>query len=126
MKPWGIFVSNINPSFMRTPMVVGGVNNTVKLFDEAPAEIRDQYDTKLILNVNTKGTSLAEDPLLVVNKINEVLIDAHPPFNNLVGKLAHVARFFMMLPPVVQEWMNSLIVESPAPKAEVLRSLQEE
>ena len=42
LKPWSIHVANINPGFMRTPMVVDSAKGTLKNFYDAPKEIQQQ------------------------------------------------------------------------------------
>ena len=43
LRPWNIFVCNINPSFLRTPMVLNSYKVFQTEFEKAPEFIRKQY-----------------------------------------------------------------------------------
>ena len=66
MKQWNIHVSNINPGFMRTPIVTGGPDLTAKEFANVPKDLRAQYTDKLF-EPSESLQNVLEDPQLVVD-----------------------------------------------------------
>ena len=47
LKPWSIHVTNVNPGFMRTPMILDAATGTLKNFNDAPKEITRQVGPSL-------------------------------------------------------------------------------
>jgi NAD(P)-dependent dehydrogenase (short-subunit alcohol dehydrogenase family) len=44
LHPWDIFVCNVNPSFMKTPILQNNFELALKELKKAPPSIQDQYD----------------------------------------------------------------------------------
>lgn len=60
LRPWSIHVSNINPGFMRTPILARGVTASQKTFNEAPVEITSEYTQDFITEFNKMMNDTAD------------------------------------------------------------------
>lgn len=78
LKPWNIHVSNVNPSFMRTPILTSGMNSARNGFESAPKEITSEYDPSFQdAHINLMN-SASEDPSLVINVLVQAITDKYP------------------------------------------------
>eukprot|EP00604_Paraphysomonas_vestita_P003095 CAMPEP_0174818440 /NCGR_PEP_ID=MMETSP1107-20130205/1111_1 /TAXON_ID=36770 /ORGANISM="Paraphysomonas vestita, Strain GFlagA" /LENGTH=99 /DNA_ID=CAMNT_0016030265 /DNA_START=506 /DNA_END=802 /DNA_ORIENTATION=+ len=75
MKLWNIHVSNINPGFMRTPIVTGGKQRSKIEFNASL--LRDEYIEK-VDDIADPLEKILEDPQLVVDGIVAALTDKYP------------------------------------------------
>jgi len=125
LQPWDIFVCNVNPSFMKTPILQNNFELALKEFQKAPQDIQDQYDVSQFQTLIEQIKLIEEDPQMVINDIAEILTDRSPLFWTFVGKLAFFLRITLMLPRPIQEWLSRLsTVKSGGirPKPEAIKS----
>ena len=105
---WDIYVTNINPSFMKTPLIQDMTQSVIKLFQTSPDVIKKQYpqtekdSAKMFALVDR----ICEDPTYVVQEIIEVCTDKCPSFNHHVGYTAFMGRLLELLPMDMQEWFR--------------------
>jgi hypothetical protein len=118
LKPWEIHVSNVNPGFMRspllpsslppfslqgsppsvlpslfrTPILTRGVTSGQKTFDESPVDITSQYTREWSEELTKVMTQAAEDPILVVDSIEEAVFAKTPQMWYFPGKAASFVR----------------------------------
>lgn len=126
LKPWNIHVCNVNPGFMKTPMVSNSPSLTRKHFEAAPIAIQNQYPDankqidKLTVNVDLMG----EDPKVVVMAIKRLVTASNPSLVNLTGTLAFFLGFSLILPSCIGDWIGSLVGINVAPSPAALASIQ--
>lgn len=109
MRPWGVYVSNINPAFMRTPLITKSIKEADEAFKSASPEIRGQYPDNVLEDSTRLILSVQEDPSKVVKTIAKVLMKPSPARNYYVGYQAAVLRIFMLLPPALIEFFQSIL-----------------
>eukprot|EP01034_Spumella_vulgaris_P026167 gene26167-32702_t len=103
LRPWNIFVCNINPGFMRTPLLTTSHLLAVKEFNEAPKSITDQYDLTTLNKLNETIQSLQENPQLVIDAIVDNMTYAQPALVNAVGWQGFFVSWLRLAP----EWLNN-------------------
>lgn len=108
LEPWNIWVCNVNPSFMKTPILSNNFELAKAEFLKAPAHIQDQYDISQFQVLIDMIKTVEEDPQMVVNEVSELLTDKSPVFWSFVGKLAFLIRITLLLPRPIQERLSSL------------------
>lgn len=125
MKPWNIHVSNINPGFMRTPIVTDGPTRTASEWERVPESIKSQYDSKLLDMQD--AMSVLEDPKLVVDAICSALTDKSPPMWYFPGLQAGFLFQHMTSPNnflfMDRIWPYVPSIE-PQPRPEVVKAMQ--
>eukprot|EP01041_Mallomonas_annulata_P008241 gene8241-16945_t len=102
LQPWDIHVCNINPAFMRTPMV----ENARKGGDDpryVDAAVLAQYNPSAFDSLETLMKNTAEDPELVVKAVVRAVEAQVPPGHIFVGWAANTLRMLDMLVP---EWVK--------------------
>ena len=110
MRPWGIKVANVNPAFMKTPMVTDSPPKTLEEYLAADAEIRRQYaEAEAKLRSATTPLEVGEDPGVVVDMIARLVEAPEPALVNFTGLQVHRA---LLLP-----LCGSLSCPSPSPCA---------
>jgi short-subunit dehydrogenase len=92
MKPWSIHVSNVNPAYMRTPILTSGLEAAQKAFDAAPKDITSEYDTSFIQWHSNVMNRTAEDPSLVVDELVSACTDRRPEMWYFPGVMSSVMR----------------------------------
>lgn len=96
LKPWGIHVSNVNPSFMRTPILSSGINSARSGFENAPKEITSEYDPSFVeAHIQLMSTS-SEDPSLVIDVLVEAITDKYPVMWYFPGFGSNLLRFALL------------------------------
>jgi len=124
MRPWGIKVANVNPAFMKTPMVTDSPPKTLEEYLAADAEIRRQYaEAEAKLRAATTPLEVGEDPGVVVDMIARLVEAPEPALVNFTGLQAAVLRVFLLLPAAVQEYCLGRI-ELYGPSAATVASVQ--
>eukprot|EP01035_Chromulina_nebulosa_P023574 gene23574-30567_t len=108
LKPWGIKVANINPGFMRTPMVLGSKDLAVAHFKQSPIEIQNQYQIEDLIEGSNSILAITEDPSVVINRIIDLITESNPSFNNYPGKLAQSFRWVVFIPDLIFELVENL------------------
>lgn len=100
---WNIHMANINPAFMKTPLIASSTHETSRIFDEASAEIRSQYNRENFERMTHLIEAVQEDPILVVNEIiRNVTVKAPQPVN-AVGWQAFALRYVTTQAAVVHQ-----------------------
>ena len=92
LKGWDIHVSNINPSFMKTPLILSAFVKMQRTFNSSPDDIKAQYWESDITDMLPLVEKSCEDPILVVNAVMEVMTDSCPSFNHYIGTASHTLR----------------------------------
>lgn len=93
LLPWDIHVCNINPAFMRTPLITTASQVALRDFRElAPKDITSQYPERNITNLHEFIDSVAEDPVHVVNAIVHNVTVKRPQAINAVSWQAFAMR----------------------------------
>jgi len=119
---WSIHVSNINPAFMRTPILTNGPEAAKRVFEAAPASITSEYTTDWIAGQLDLMNKTSEDPVLVVDAIVAALTDSHPPMWYFPGRAAQVLRIIPTMCSGVVDAMGLLSVHATArPTAEAMK-----
>mmetsp|Transcript_19309 Transcript_19309/g.27748 ORF Transcript_19309/g.27748 Transcript_19309/m.27748 type:complete len:341 (-) Transcript_19309:66-1088(-) len=125
MKPWNIHVSNINPGFMRTPIVIGGPDMTKSEFARVPPELRAQYDDNLF-EPSKLLHNMLEDPQIVVDAIVDALTDSYPPMWYFPGYQSQF--FFRHFTNNTSSLLDALMYVfphiEPQPKKSVVEKMQ--
>jgi NAD(P)-dependent dehydrogenase (short-subunit alcohol dehydrogenase family) len=88
LAPWNIHVCNINPSFMRTPIIENSFIANTKEYEKAPIEITKQYDIKNVRCFDELVQLSTENPEMVVDRIIHQVLVRRPFRVNPVGTLA--------------------------------------
>ena len=110
LRPWDVSVCNVNPAFMRTPMLGASIDQARRLFEAADESVRSQYDEAAVLADGNKVLLIAESPSLVVRLVVDRLIPSRAPlFNNYVGLQAGLLRLVLVLPKLWIEIGISLV-----------------
>lgn len=99
-----MYVSNVNPGFMATPLIDASVDRAQEMFDAAPASVK-QFFHGNVLRANAEGLiKIQEAPSVVGDYIVDHLVTSrYPNFTNYVGWQANALRWFLMLPHLLQE-----------------------
>jgi NAD(P)-dependent dehydrogenase (short-subunit alcohol dehydrogenase family) len=125
LRPWHIYVCNINPAFMRTPMIADSVEKGMAAFGKAPKELQSQYnDPRPQLSEGERLVNdSVEDPLLVVHDIQAAVTDARPEMWYFPGRAASVFRFLSLATSDTNKYFISRISEGTVhtPTPEILR-----
>ena len=128
LRPFDVYVCNVNPGFMATPLIETSLNHALKAFETAPAEIKRFYTPDALSGSAQQLLRIQESPSVVVDYIVDHLITCkNPDFNNCVGWQAFLMQGFLLLPYSLQEL---LMVFSGNPSTtvdhDVLRAYQGE
>ncbi len=126
LRPWGIHIANVNPSFFRTPMVFNSPTVTLAEFLKADESIRIQYPTaeeKLRAQADAVPLQLGGDPQVVVDMIVRLVQAPNPALVNYAGMQALVVKLYLMLPARLQDYFLGKI-DLYAPSPEILESFQ--
>ena len=127
LRPWGIHVANINPGFMRTPMIEGAAVPTLAAFRAAPAEVRAQYPDaeNMLSRMHESVLAVGEDPQVVVNQMLRLLRARWPALVNLTGfQAVFLGNVFFAMPGRLQDFLSGIFVEVSAPQPDVMHRLQ--
>lgn len=113
LKPWGVHVTNVNPCFMKTPMITNSIQQARELFESADLDVRMQYREEVVLADGAKVLWIAESPIKVVNHICDLLLSSRAPhFLNYVGVQAGILRFLLVLPKALIEMVTGALAPS--------------
>jgi short-subunit dehydrogenase len=97
LKPWNIHVSNVNPAFMRTPILTSGMNSAKTAFEKAPQEITSQYDRSFEEAHLQMMNRSSEDPALVIDVLVEAITDKYPVMWYFPGYGSNLLRSVLSL-----------------------------
>jgi len=121
MKSWNIHVSNINPGFCKTNIVMGGNNVAKAAWAKVPEELQKHYDFQEL--EPTDFDFILENPKIVVNAIVDALTDVSPPMWYFPGYQPAALR---QLTSVCGDLFDLMGMQGvgPQPKADVIKELQ--
>ena len=90
LRPFGIHVSIIEPSFMSTPLVAAAEERTLKLWRSLPSEKRDFYGEEycqiLVQRLSKAINFLSGNPIQVVTAVSHAILSSKPKTRYVVGK----------------------------------------
>lgn len=93
LKPWNIHVCNVNPGFMKTPILISGPEAAKKCYLNSPEDIQKQYDIDAIQASSTFVDTVKENPQLVIDAIIDGVLDNSPPLWFFPGYQSMIARY---------------------------------
>jgi NAD(P)-dependent dehydrogenase (short-subunit alcohol dehydrogenase family) len=120
LSHWSIHLSNINPGFMRTPLLASGSSAGKLSFEAAPRAITSEYGTEWMEGQLETVNQISEDPALVVDAIVDALTDSHPPQWYFPGNAAKVMRLAPTFSSGLWDFLQSFngpSVAKPTPEA---------
>lgn len=122
MKAWNIHVSNINPGFCKTNIVMGGNHNAKTAWSKVPQELQKQYVFQEV--EPTDFDYLLEDPQVVVTAVVNAMTDVSPPMWYFPGYQPAVLR---QITNVCGEFFDMVGLQSvgPQPIPEVIKEMQQ-
>ena len=125
MQPWGIYVCNINPAFMKTPLIENSIIGAQTSLQNADPDVRSQYPSNVLESSTQLILKVQEDPNKVVDVIVSSLQVTHPSRNYYVGYQAKVLRLVLLLPTWLLGFItNALWNENAGPTREALDRIQ--
>ena len=122
--PWNIYVSNVNPGFMSTPLLSTSTKFALEEFQSAPTDIQEQYNFDAMSATDGVVAALAEDPTIVADRIIHLVQARYPVLNNYCGWGANIFRVIIMLPRDLLELFMMQSELPIGPKASVRTRLQ--
>eukprot|EP01040_Poterioochromonas_malhamensis_P008941 gene8941-9680_t len=105
---WNVYMTNINPGFMKTPFIDIALEAAYRDYEKAPKEITSQYPKKNIDILHDQIKAVEEDPVKVVDCIVDNITYAAPPMNNLPGWQAKAIIWIFWLLPGPLKWLYEL------------------
>jgi len=78
LRPWDIYICNVNPGFCNTPILAAGTSAMERGFLAGPKEVQEQYDLAQVQASNHLIDSVKENPQLVIDEILDAMTDAAP------------------------------------------------
>jgi short-subunit dehydrogenase len=83
MFPWGLHVSIIEPSYMRTPIIEGHVQNMRKMWNDLPRDVQERWGEAYLENlIKQRLDNLfirwAQEPPVVVHALEHAVINTKP------------------------------------------------
>ena len=125
MSPWGISVCNINPAFMKTPLITKSIADAQTELQNADADIRSQYPPNVLESSTQLILKVQENPVKVVDAIATSVEAIHPRRNFFVGYQAFVLRLVLLLPAWILAFISdALRNENAGPTREALDRIQ--
>jgi NAD(P)-dependent dehydrogenase (short-subunit alcohol dehydrogenase family) len=111
MHPWGLHVSIIEPSYMRTPIIEGHVQTMRKTWDELPIEVKERWGEDYLNNLMNKRSNnlfihFAENPIRVVHALQHAVINTVPCIRYRPGWQSSLLFFpLSMIPAWITDFM---------------------
>merc|ERR1711991_383746 len=90
MQPWGISVCNINPAFMKTPLITNSIARAQTSLEEADPYVRSQYPPNVLESSTQLILKVQEEPSKVVDAIVLSVESNNPSRNYFVGYQAAI------------------------------------
>lgn len=83
MRPWSLFVSIIEPSYMKTPIIEGHVDTMQQIWDNLSPEKQERWGENYLKNLMYKRSNnlfikLAQDPMVVVRDLEHAVTSEKP------------------------------------------------
>lgn len=82
---WNIYVTNINPGFMSTPLISTSEAAGLREFESAPKDITSQYPIHNYTNLSSQIKQVEETPYIAVNAVIDQIYASIPLFNHYPG-----------------------------------------
>ena len=93
LRPWGVHACNINPAFMKTPLIESSIEAAQAELANAPQEIRNQYPSEVLDKSMHTILTVQENPVKVVRMF--ILTIVKLDWGNLNNtKIVHLLHFF--------------------------------
>ena len=113
MYPWGLHVSIIEPSYMRTPIISGHVQTMRKIWNELSFDVKERWGEHYFNDLigkrnNSLLISLAENPIKVVQSIQHAVSNTAPRIRYRPGWQSNWLVFPISMIPT---WMTDVIIE---------------
>jgi NAD(P)-dependent dehydrogenase (short-subunit alcohol dehydrogenase family) len=113
MHPWGLHVSIIEPSYMRTPIIEGHVQTMQKIWDRLPGDVKDRWGENFLRGLMNKRLNniaihFAEDPIKVVHTMQHAVINTAPCIRYRPGWQSSLLFFPLSMSPA---WLADLIID---------------
>ena len=94
-------MSAVEPTFMRTNIIVGMDKSLQQMFERIPEHVRCNYSAKEVEKYGKKIQEFidrsAEDPALVVNLISHILQSKSPKLRYLAGYAARTVIWYVLV-----------------------------
>ena len=113
MHPWGLHVSIIEPSYMRTPIIEGHVQSLQRMWDALPVDTQTRWGEHFLRNeINRRLNNLfihfAEDPMKVVWAMQHAVRNSTPRIRYRPGWQSSLLFFPLSMAPA---WLADLVVD---------------
>ena len=109
LLPFEIYVCNVNPGFMATPLITNSMNKAQLDFDSASEDVKKFYNKEVLSGNGDNILRIQEAPSKVGDYIVDHLLTVKKPsLTNYVGIQANSLRWFLMLPQAMQEKLINL------------------
>ncbi len=95
LSTWGIHVCNINPGFMKTPLITSSYAASLREFEQAPKDITTQYSVSNVDALNTTIKQVQENPSVVVDKLVYNITVKRPVLFNPAGYQGLAVRIWI-------------------------------
>lgn len=107
MKPFSVLVANVNPGFIRTPLLGSTLQASLQEFDNISDELNALYDVKIVLDMGEQIKAIAEEPVHAVYLVCKYLMKAkNPPAVNLPGWAAFFMSVYLVFPREMREFIE--------------------
>ena len=113
MYPWDLRVSIIEPSYMRTPIIEGHVQNMCKMWNRLPMEVRDRWGENYFENLAKKRLDnlfirWAQEPIVVVRALEHAVMNTKPQIRYRPGWQSSLLFFPLSIIPA---WITDFIMQ---------------
>ncbi|CAF2408941.1 unnamed protein product [Rotaria sp. Silwood2] len=113
MHPWGLYVSIVEPSYMRTPIIEGHVHTMRQMWDTLSNDVKDRWGKEYLNNLTNKRTNnifihFAEDSIKVVQAIQHAVINTKPCIRYRPGWQSSLIFFPLSMIPA---WITDLLMD---------------
>ncbi|CAF0988860.1 unnamed protein product [Rotaria sordida] len=114
MRPWGLHVSIVEPSYMRTPIIEGHIQTMRKMWDALSNDVKDRWGKEYFNNLINKRTNnifihFAENPVKVVQAIQHAVINTKPCIRYRPGWQSSLLFFPLSMIPT---WITDLLMDT--------------
>ena len=113
MAPWGLRVSIIEPSYMRTPIIEGHVQTMQKMWDGLSSDVRNRWGENYLKNLMNKRLNnlfihFAENPIKVVHALQHAVVNTAPRIRYRPGWQSSLFFFPLSMGPA---WIADLLMD---------------
>ncbi|CAF1641263.1 unnamed protein product [Didymodactylos carnosus] len=113
MLPWGLRVSIIEPSYMRTPIIEGHVQRMRDIWSGLSADIKDRWDEGFLEDLMKKRLNnvfirYAENPIKVVHAVRHAVSNTVPHIRYRPGWQSSLLFFPLSMGPA---WLADLFID---------------